>query len=153
MPDTTTPAVAVATARVRRPMMSRPHAATLTGAVGFLLAMLGCAEGDRTLAEVDPQAAPLHPAYEQVFAIVEFNCAPCHGGGGAVAKREEDEEDDLDYATCQGIQNGIDGLRSTVLEAGSMPPGAWPRITERDKLLLQRWIDAGACSPCTAACP
>lgn len=129
------------------------HKLGLAAALGLTFALPGCAAGDRTLAEVDPQAAPLHPTYDQVFAIVESNCAPCHGGGSAVDKREDGEGDDLDYASCLGIQNGIDGLRSTVLEGGSMPPGAWPRIAERDKLLLQRWIEDGACSPCTAACP
>lgn len=134
------------------PVRLRQLAAAVPIAVLAILAQ-GCASGDRTLAEVDPQAAPLHPTYEQAFDLVQFNCAPCHSGGGAaLQQKEEGEGDDLDYATCQGIQRGLDGLRSSVLQNGSMPPGAWPRIAERDKLLLQRWLDDGACSPCSGPC-
>jgi hypothetical protein len=133
------------------PVRTPLSACLLALAVG----LSACAAGDRTLAEVDPQAAPLHPSYDQVLAIVDFNCAPCHGGGSATAPSKEDggEGDDLDYSSCEGIQRGLDGLRSSVLQDGSMPPGAWPRITDRDKLLLQRWLDDGACSPCSGPCP
>jgi hypothetical protein len=34
-----------------------------------------------------------------------------------------------------------------------MPPGAWPRLSEEEKLLVQRWLSQGACSPCTNPCP
>jgi mono/diheme cytochrome c family protein len=127
-----------------------------------LAAVTGCASGDGTLATVDPEAAPLHPTYDEVFDIVEFNCAPCHGDGGddaalgAGAELRDDgygEGEDQDYSTCQGIQEGIEGLRRTVLDEGSMPPGAWPRLTEREKLVIRRWITEGACSPCTSPCP
>jgi uncharacterized membrane protein len=106
-----------------------------------------CGSGDAPLSVVDPNAAPLQPTYEQVEAIVVRNCAPCHSSGEASG-----EDDDLDYSTCRGIEAGIEGIENTVFEGGSMPPGAWPRIGERDKLILKRWIDQGACSPCKA-CP
>jgi mono/diheme cytochrome c family protein len=123
-----------------------------------LTVVTGCASGDGTLATVDPEAAPLHPTYDEVFDIVEFNCAPCHGDGdgdGEAGLREDGygEGEDQDYSTCRGIQEGIDGLRRTVLDEGSMPPGAWPRLTEREKLVIRRWIAEGACSPCTSPCP
>ena len=118
----------------------------------LLLAVLTlnhCAAGEGTLAAVDPEAAPLRPTYEEVFAIVEFACAPCHQESGG----DEPGEDDLDYSTCAGIQRGLDGIRTTALTGGSMPPGAWPRLTEREKLLIERWMEQGACSPCTSPCP
>ena len=125
--------------------------------------MAGCACGDGTLASVDPEAAPLHPTYDEVFDLLEFNCVPCHDEGGddvsidaGAELREDGEEDDgedPDYSTCLGIQEGLEGLRRTVLDEGSMPPGAWPRLSEREKLVIQRWIAQGACSPCTSPCP
>jgi hypothetical protein len=117
--------------------------------LGAALALNRCAAGEGTLAAVDPEAAPLHPTYEQVFGIVEFACAPCHDETGG----SEPGEDDLDFSTCEGIQRGLEGIRTTALHGGSMPPGAWPRLTEREKLLIERWIDQGACSPCTSPCP
>jgi uncharacterized membrane protein len=124
-------------------------------------ALLACAAGDDPLDVVDPAAAPLHPSWEQVETIVKRNCAPCHSEG----EGDEDEdggdddgnglrllEDDDDYSSCAGIVDGTDGIEDEVLESGSMPPGAWPRLSEREKLILKRWIDDGACAPCNP-CP
>lgn len=121
----------------------------------------GCSSGDRTLAEVDPDAAPANPTYDQVVAILDRSCVPCHGAGNAspapltsLASREDDQEDDSDpdYDSCEGIQDGLDGIIQTAIDEGSMPPGAWPRLNERERLILVRWIEQGACSPCTN-CP
>lgn len=125
----------------------RTHPTPLTTG-GLLIAaaitlayLAACSGGDATLAEVDPNAAPLVPAYEQVEAIVRTNCAPCHHSG--------DGGEDRDYSTCEGIHRGMYELRQTALENGSMPPGAWPRLSEREKLIIDRWIQQGGCSPCS----
>ena len=120
------------------------------------LLLPACESGDLTLDEADPDAVPLHPTYEQVYAIVNRECTPCHEGS-------DDEEDDGDYAlapksrvvaeddapleTCTDIV----ALRNDILEqidSDSMPPGAWPRLTSEQKLLIRRWIDDGAPAPC-----
>jgi hypothetical protein len=106
----------------------------LAGAV--LVLLCACGSGDLPLEVVDPEAAPLQPTFAQVQAILERHCAPCHDRGGR------------DYSSCDGIERDLDGLRGTVLESGSMPPGAWPRLDERQKLLLERWLEQGACAPC-----
>lgn len=61
-----------------------------------------------------------------------------------------EDEGGGDYSTCQGIEAGLEGILHAAVEAGSMPPGAMPRLTEREKLIVSRWIDQGACSPCKA---
>jgi uncharacterized membrane protein len=129
----------------------------------LLLAFLaGCSSGDRTLAEVDPDAAPANPTYDQVYAILDRNCVPCHKGGSnspqpltALIPREDGEGGDdgfPHYDSCEGIQEDLDGIIDTAIEEGSMPPGAWPRLDERERLIISRWIEQGACSPCTS-CP
>jgi len=122
----------------------------------------GCSSGDRTLAEVDPNAAPATPTYDQVLAILDRACLPCHTGGSnspqpltSLVPREDGEGDNGEfpyYDTCEEIQEGLDGIVSTGIERGSMPPGAWPRLDERERLIISRWIEQGACSPCTN-CP
>jgi len=129
----------------------------------LLTFLAGCSSGDRTLAEVDPDAAPATPTYEQVVAILDRDCVPCHKGGinspqplTSLVPREdgEGEDDDADpnYDSCEGIQEGLQGIIDTAIEGSSMPPGAWPRLDERKQLILSRWIEQGACSPCTN-CP
>jgi len=125
----------------------------------FLLVTLawGCGSGDLPLETVDPDAVPAEPTYDQVFSILESKCAPCHGSNsGDSSPRAADRsgveavsrEDDLDYASCAGIVGNIDGLVETGIVKGNMPPGAWPRFTSEERLIVQRWIDNGACAPC-----
>jgi uncharacterized membrane protein len=105
-----------------------------------LAGLAGCGWGERPLAAVDPDAAPLHPGYAEVQSIVQHDCVPCHGGSVNTQPN---------LSTCEDVVRHVDEIRSTVLERGSMPPGAWPRLGEVDKLVLQRWIDDGALAPCS----
>jgi len=124
----------------------------------LLCFLAGCTSGDRTLADVDPDAAPANPTYEQVVAILDRSCVPCHSAGNAspvpltsLDSREggEGDDSDPDYDSCEGIQDGLSGIIDTAISEASMPPGAWPRLNERERLILIRWIGQGACSPCT----
>ena len=143
----------------RRRVSGFPHVLSLAA---LLLFVPSCGSGDLPLEAVDPDAAPLVPTYEQAAAVLEHYCVSCHHGGGdapqaaarpAGALDEGEDGEDADYSTCEGIQQGLGGLQQTVLVEGSMPPGALPRVPEREKLLLKRWIEQGACSPCTGGCP
>lgn len=128
---------------------TRPRRIGVPAVWAACLCGLACGSGDRTLDVVDPEAAPRQVAYERVVRILDRACLPCHGRTpGAVTAGPPSPN----YSSCEGIVAGVDGIRSTVLARGSMPPGAWPRLDETDKLALQRWIDAGACAPCNA-CP
>lgn len=109
-------------------------------------AVSSCGSGEKTLGLADPLAAPLAPTYEQARAILDKKCLGCHDGGGESGA--EPGEDDPDYSTCAGIQAGLEGILTTSVFGGSMPPGALPRLTEREKLILDRWIAQGAHSPC-----
>lgn len=113
------------------------------------LACAGCGSGSQPLSVVDPAAAPLHPTYTQAETILKRACAPCHksSGGGAAGG---EFENDLDYGGCAGITSAgsIDGVRRSVFQRGDMPPGAWPRLDQREQLILERWIADGAKGPC-----
>lgn len=95
-----------------------------------------CGSGSGTLAEVDPNAAPQDPTFEQVFSVIERQCVPCHGPAGPA------------LSTCDEIKRSLQGIDDTSVTGNSMPPGAWPRLTSREKLMLRRWLDNGAPSPC-----
>ncbi len=112
----------------------------------------GCASGDQTLDAVDPNAVATVPTYEQVFAIVHNNCVSCHAGGG-------EEEDDVAAATAMAAEDvpgledctSIVALRFDILDqvnANAMPPGAMPRLTSEEKLIIRRWVENGAVAPC-----
>jgi len=123
---------------------------TVRFAVVVAAGVAGCGSGDAPLATVDPDAAPLKPTYDQVAAILNRSCAPCHGGSSSATVTLAV---DPDYSQCESTLAELDGLRSTVLQTGSMPPGAWPRLSSEEKLLIERWLDQGACAPCATPCP
>lgn len=121
-------------------------------AIAGLLLLAACQSGDKTLLEVDPKAVPADPSYDMVVGILDRSCVPCHKGGGGGVSPAEDGEENPHYDTCNGILRGLEGLVRTGIENESMPPGAWPRFTEPEKLIIRRWIDNGACAPCNP-CP
>ncbi|MEK7348510.1 MAG: hypothetical protein AABZ94_06530 [Candidatus Eisenbacteria bacterium] len=105
-----------------------------------------CGAGEKTLGIADPLAAPLAPTYEEAKSILDRKCVGCHGGGGE--SEAEPGSDDRNYSSCAGILADLNGILSTSVVGGSMPPGALPRLTEREKLILDRWAALGAHSPC-----
>ena len=118
-------------------------------AVAFLLAsaFLACGSGELTLDQVDPNAVPQNPSFDQVNAIIQRNCVSCHdgdsdsGSGGLFGVKPN-------LQTCESIIKNIDRIDKQVLDKNAMPPGAWPRLTSEEKLIIQRWIDDGAPAPC-----
>ena len=73
-------------------------------------------------------------------------------GIAVFAEDGEGEDDARPYDTCEGIVGGIDGILKTAVSEGSMPPGAWPRLPQNERLLIVRWVEQGACAPCNP-CP
>lgn len=142
----------ISTASLRRAGLRTPVALAL-------LACLGCGAGSEPLATVDPAAAPLVPTYDEVALVLDRACVPCHAASGKRASARDggsrsvfEDDDASNYDTCDGIVGGLDGILRTSVDGGSMPPGAWPRLDERERLLIRRWIDQGACAPCNP-CP
>jgi uncharacterized membrane protein len=100
--------------------------------------LAACSSGDKTLDAVDPQAVTAEPTFDQVNAIVHNKCEFCHAGGG---------ENYSPLSTCTDIV----ALRFDILsriQDNTMPPGAFPRCTNEEKLLIQRWVENGAPAPC-----
>jgi uncharacterized membrane protein len=131
---------------------------------GIILAMIfvfpgftGCGSGDLPLDQVDPNAVPADPSFEHVFSIVQRECTPCHNDGGEDGDEKDEDgdkrtiaasDDDPDYGTCEGLIEELDDFYEEIFEKNSMPPGAWPRLTSEEKLVIQRWLDNGAEAPC-----
>lgn len=132
-----------------------------TAGATAVLSFAGCGSGSQPLAVVDPQAAAATPTFEQVRSILDLRCLGCHGGGGNATSAgtarvhptavAEDGEG-ADYSSCQGIVSGVEGILRTGVDGGSMPPGALPRLTETEKLIIRRWVQQGTCAPCNG-CP
>jgi uncharacterized membrane protein len=126
----------------------------ITALMFGLSGVMGCGSGDLPLDQVDPGAVPADPSFDMVFSIIQRECTPCHNDGG------EDDEEDADrrasagngdnpnYETCEGVIDNLDNLYSEVFVRNTMPPGAWPRLTSEEKLIIQRWLDNGAEAPC-----
>lgn len=121
--------------------------------VPLLLIVASCGSGDLPLDQVDPGAVALNPTFDQVDVILRRSCVPCHQGGGEdtavpllrLRARAADAEPHLDdcfevVAQRNSIWEQVDG--------NLMPPGAWPRLTNEEKLTIRRWIDTGAPAPC-----
>jgi uncharacterized membrane protein len=117
----------------------------------LLLALASCGSGDLPLDQVDPAAVPANPTFDQVNAIVQRACTPCHkGGGGADAPGTVTRiaaEDDLSLETCTDIVSQRESIWETAVD-NTMPPGALPRLTSEEKLIIRRWLDNGAPAPC-----
>jgi uncharacterized membrane protein len=134
------------------PRLSRfPLTAILFAAI---LAAAGCGgSGDLPLDQVDPDAAPAVPTYDQVYAILQRACVPCHSGGSEApvvqspSAPQEDGAGDLDLENCVDIVAQRDGILETI-DNNTMPTGAMPRLTSVEKLLIRRWVEQGAVAPC-----
>ncbi len=112
--------------------------------------------GELPLDQVDPEAVPAEPTFQEVFAVLHRACVPCHQGDG----EDEGERGRVGVGarpTAGDAEPGLDDCAEIVLNRDSileqvqsdrMPPGAWPRLTSEEKLLLRRWIDTGAPAPC-----
>jgi uncharacterized membrane protein len=121
----------------------------------FLLAVLLAAcdgSGDLPLDQVDPAAVPANPTYDQVYAVLDNRCVMCHTGGGDdgdgdgyAPARASDVEPDLTDCS-QIVAQRFDILDQ--VEDNIMPPGAMPRLTSEQKLLIRRWVENGAPAPC-----
>jgi uncharacterized membrane protein len=125
--------------------------------VPLLLVIASCqGSGDLPLDQADPGAVASNPTFDQVNAIMHRSCVPCHQGGGEdvaafslVDSRTlalaDDAEPHLD--DCLQIVAHRNAIWEQV-DSDRMPPGAWPRLTNEEKLIIRRWIDTGAPAPC-----
>ena len=104
-----------------------------------------------------PDAVAATPTWDQVYSIFERECAPCHtegdddeldedkGGTGAMTIIGGAEPD---LSTCIGIIENLDDAMASIFDKNDMPPGAWPRLTSEERLILQRWMEQGEDAPC-----
>jgi len=125
-------------------------------AAGLALAGMlnGCGSGDLTLAEADPDAVPADPDFDLVFSIVQRECTPCHKEEGEddghehAPARAAAEGEDIRLVDCLDIIDHADEIYATTIGNNTMPPGAWPRLTSEEKLVIERWIENGEKAPC-----
>ena len=141
------------------PPLLRARVLRVTRVLSIVIALTALAcngSGDLPLDQLDPDAAPQNPTYDQVFAILHNRCVTCHtgsndddgGGGYSVSGRRTTTADvEPDLGDCIEIV----GLRDDILERveeNTMPPGAMPKLTNEQKLTIRRWVENGAPAPC-----
>lgn len=137
------------------------HPRLFSSLVLLLVSLLAaCGSGDGTLADVDPNAVPLDPDFQLIVNILDRACVPCHEQGS----NDEDPEDSSgstaaspgttafktfpDLETCQSIVDNQAIIVDRALDKNDMPPGAWPRLSSEERLIILRWIANGAKAPC-----
>ncbi len=111
-----------------------------------------CASGDKTLDSVDPNAVALNPTFDQVNAIIHNKCVMCHdSGSGGEDNGGNDNlllEDDLPaFETCTQIVAEAESILERIQD-NTMPPGAMPRLSSEDRLIIQRWVENDKPAPC-----
>ena len=122
--------------------------------IAIAAAFAACASGDKTLDAVDPNAVALNPTFDQVNAIIHNKCVMCHDASGG----EEDnsghdfrlvlENDDVPaFETCTQIVAEGESILERIQD-NTMPPGAMPRLSSEDKLIIQRWVENDKPAPC-----
>ena len=114
--------------------------------------LAACASGDRPLDEIDPASVTANPTYDQVFAIIDRECVSCHQEGDgeasdATAATAALLEDDTNLSDCVSIVAQRENIWDTI-DNNTMPPGALPRLSSEERLIIRRWIDNGAPAPC-----
>ncbi len=143
--------------RAMEPRLLLPAAGAFALVIAALVSCGG--SGDLPLDQVDPAAAPANPTFDQVNAILHNRCVSCHTGDD-----DGDDGDDGDYAGTprqRAVTGDVEpnledcvqivGFRDDILEQienNTMPPGAMPRLTSEQKLLIRRWVENGAPAPC-----
>ncbi|MEE9268712.1 MAG: hypothetical protein V3V49_00465 [Candidatus Krumholzibacteria bacterium] len=108
----------------------------------LLILLSACGSGDLPLDQVDPNAAPLQPTWSQVFPIFQRECIPCHATDDPPGGTRPNLE------TCEAIIANLADIATDIFVLNKMPPGAWPRLTEVERLTIERWIANGATAPC-----
>lgn len=106
---------------------------------GSLVLLGGCGFGSGTLDDVDPEAAPMQPTYQaHVAPIMTRYCTACHASDA-----QPGEVEGYGYETCDKVRRNWRSIEDTVFEKDNMPPGLGRRVTEPERLALQRWWDQG----------
>ena len=95
-----------------------------------------CSSGDLPLDAVDPGAVPDTTTYDQFFLIIQRECLPCHDDGGT----------EPPFDTCENVLANFDALVKEVFVTNTMPPGAWPRLSSEERLIIQRWSGEAPCT-------
>ncbi len=120
--------------------------------IGVVLA--SCSSGDKTLDAVDPNAVAQNPTFDQVNAIIHNRCVMCHKGSGSDGDdnggddfRITKDEDVPSFEECTGIVAERESILERIQD-NTMPPGAMPRLSSEDRLIIQRWVENGAPAPC-----
>jgi len=85
-------------------------------------------------AEAPASPAPaLKVSFADVQPIIKNRCSSCHGFSGGVT-----------FDTEAQIKNKASRIKQRAVVSKSMPPGNTTKITDEERALLGRWVDAGA---------
>lgn len=128
----------------------------ILGALALLaliaVVLASCSSGDKTLDAVDPNAVALNPTFDQVNAIIHNKCVMCHSGSGGEDNGGGEflvleDGDKQPFETCTQIVAEGESILERIQD-NTMPPGATPRLSSEDRLIIQRWIENGKPAPC-----
>jgi uncharacterized membrane protein len=116
--------------------------------------LTACGSGDLTLNEADPDIVAQKPTWTQVEPIFQRECVPCHAGTDETGDDDDDDardkrllaaasSNDPGLESCRSVMNNSEDIISEVFRNNTMPPGAWPRLTSKERLTIERWMATG----------
>ena len=112
----------------------------LMWAIACLCGLLCGCLGDKTLEEVDPEAAPAQPSFSKhIEPLMEDYCVACHAPDA-----QPGEVGDIGLDTCEKLKENMELVSEMVFDREVMPPGGAMRLSEEEQLTLRRWFDQGA---------
>lgn len=110
-------------------------AATIVAAIA-LAGASGCGFGDQTLADLNPEAAPLHPeTVADIQPILEHYCVSCHSQDAPAWQSVGPYLDDPSRVETEACR-----IYRSIETVGYMPPGVMDRPTESELLTLENWV-------------
>ncbi len=129
------------------------------------IVLTACGSGDLTLNQADPDIVAQRPTWAHVEPIIQRECVPCHTGRDETPKNDNEDEDDLrtrdslkkpaapmgedpGLESCLSVVANLEDVVESIFKRNDMPPGAWPRLDSKERLIIERWIDANRVPSC-----
>lgn len=127
----------------------RPLGSFGWGAILLLTASVffACTSGDQTYSALEPEGVPAEPTLAQVRPVIDRFCVPCHQSGHDGGEPGSGNLKDIDLKSCSGLWRYRADVLRTVFEK-TMPPGAWPRLDDREFQLIVNWVSTTSACPC-----
>lgn len=120
----------------------------LPGAALAMLSLALLAAPERRSPPTGAQAALPEPSFAMAHAVIEQRCTPCHAASPTFEGFAEPPKN-IVLDTPEAILRQAALIEQQAVKSEAMPLGNVTLMTPEERLLLARWIEAGAPGPVT----